>query len=221
MKMDTPGLPFMDVSRSLLYRLSTPIDQIYFRMFDSSFVTDRNFHVECTRPSSLSTGIGFGVNVTEIQLNNPIHKYFPDDDPGEDDEGEDCFTMVVEDTNAASQIAPPATVSAATAPYHNIVGFITAKFSAWNFRLTIADIEIHPSYRRQGIGGTLVKFAEKVACSRYPVRHVWLEVSNVNYPAIRSYLNMGFQVAGLDISLYIATEAEGEFAIFLRKPLDI
>lgn len=199
METHDSGLPFTDVSRNLLYRLSTPSDHLH--LIDSSFGTDRVFHAEYENPSSPSTGLGFGINLIDIQLDTPIHKDFPDDDSDEDD-GEEGITVVVEDI-----------------PRQTIAGFITVNFSAWNSRLIIADIEIDPSYRRQGIGGALVKFAERTACSRYPVRQVWLEVSNVNYPAIRSYLRMGFQVAGLDLSLYTATEAEGEFAMLLWKPL--
>lgn len=35
---------------------------------------------------------------------------------------------------------------------------------------------------RQTIAGFLVRFAGRTACSRYPVRQVWQEVSNANYP---------------------------------------
>jgi ribosomal protein S18 acetylase RimI-like enzyme len=187
-------------------------------MFDSSFVTDKIFRIGHPGIDRLSNGIGFEISIREFKLDNPIHKYFPndqsDDDDDDDDEG---FTVVVEDAKSFSPIQPPDASTMTTSVTHDIIGFITVNFSAWNSRLIIADIEIHPSYRRQGIGGSLVRVAEKIARSRYHIRHVWLEVSNVNYPAVRSYLSMGFLVAGLDISLYTATEAEGEFAIFMWK----
>ena len=50
-------------------------------------------------------------------------------------------------------------------------------------------------------------------------RTLWLEVTNVNAPAIRAYLRMGFTVCGLDTSLYRGTESADETAIFMSQDL--
>ncbi|KAE8310118.1 hypothetical protein BDV41DRAFT_545857 [Aspergillus transmontanensis] len=215
---DILKLPFTDAAKGLRYRLSTSDDQASMRTIDSSFVTDRVFQLE-SRISNLEFGdIGFGLDIKAVQLDSPLHKSFPDDeDSDRDDESPDCFTVVVEATNALyAKVAP--TVNPNT-PKHSIkvVAFISVKFSSWNARLIISDIEINPLYRRQGIGRNLIRFTERLGVARWPVRHVWLEVSNVNYPAIQSYLKMGFKIAGLDVSLYVGTPAEGEFAIFMWK----
>lgn len=212
--MDLPDLPFTDALTNLRYRLSNAGDHARLCTLDSSFVTDKIFQVEHPGIDRLSDEIGFGIRVAEIKLDTPIHKAFPDDE-SDDEDNEEGFTVVVEDTN--TPIAPPGASASTAPPTHDIVGFVTVSFAAWNSRLTVADIEIHPLYRRQGIGRKLIGLAEAVARSRYPISHIWLEVSNVNYPAIRSYLKMGFLVAGIDISLYTGTEAEGEFPLFLWK----
>ncbi|KAE8420437.1 hypothetical protein BDV36DRAFT_293323 [Aspergillus pseudocaelatus] len=210
---DFPKLPFTDPARGLKYRLSTSDDEASMHTIDSSFVTDRVFQIEFNTSNVESGDPGFGLDIKTVTLDSPLHKSFPDDENSDgDDESSDCFTVVVEDTN-------PLSAKDAPTPGHNnkIIAFISAKFSSWNSRLIITDIEINSLYRRQGIGRNLMRLAERLGSARWPVRHVWLEVSNVNYPAIQSYLRMGFKIAGLDISLYVGTPAEGEFAIFMWK----
>ncbi|KAE8381629.1 hypothetical protein BDV26DRAFT_71972 [Aspergillus bertholletiae] len=217
---DIRKLPFTDATRGLIYRLSTADDQAAMRMIDSSFVTDRAFHIECNASNLGSKDTGFAVDIKPVQLDRPLHKSFPDDsDSDSDDESSDCFTVVVEDTNAPSPDDAPTEYPSISGRLNKVVAFISAKFSSWNSRLIITDIEINPLYRRRGIGRSLISVAEKVGSARYPARHMWLEVSNVNYPAIQSYLKMGFKLAGLDVSLYIGTPAEGEFAIFMWKEI--
>ncbi|QTR01699.1 GNAT family N-acetyltransferase, partial [Saccharothrix algeriensis] len=50
-------------------------------------------------------------------------------------------------------------------------------------------------------------------------RTAWLETSNVNVPAVRAYLRMGFTLCGLDTTLYRGTPAEGEIALYLARNL--
>jgi ribosomal protein S18 acetylase RimI-like enzyme len=49
------------------------------------------------------------------------------------------------------------------------------------------------------------------------VKYLWLEVSNVNGPAIRCYSKMGFRVCGLDVSLYEGTGSRGEVGVFMWR----
>jgi hypothetical protein len=50
-------------------------------------------------------------------------------------------------------------------------------------------------------------------------RNIWLETSSLNVPGALAYWRLGFQLAGLDLTLYDATPAEGEVALFFsRKP---
>nr|WP_255650238.1 GNAT family N-acetyltransferase [Frankia sp. ArI3] len=97
-----------------------------------------------------------------------------------------------------------------------LCGFVATSFEPWNSRLTIGDIEVSPGYRRQGVGRTLMNYAFDFA-RECGAGHVWLEVTNINAPAIRAYLRMGFTFCGLDILLYEGTESAGERALFMSQ----
>jgi ribosomal protein S18 acetylase RimI-like enzyme len=52
-------------------------------------------------------------------------------------------------------------------------------------------------------------------------RCLWLETQNINYPAVRFYLHLGFQWCGLDRSLYEPGDpAASETALFFAYELD-
>ena len=50
------------------------------------------------------------------------------------------------------------------------------------------------------------------------MRCVWLETSNLAYPAIQFYRGVGFELCGLDASLYEGEQA-GETALYFMRPL--
>src|SRR5207249_997548 len=91
----------------------------------------------------------------------------------------------------------------------DICGFVVTEYNPWNRRLTVADIEVAPTHRGRGVGRALMNHALEHAAER-GAGHVWLEVTNVNAPAIRAYQRMGFAFCGLDTSLYEGTESAGE-----------
>jgi ribosomal protein S18 acetylase RimI-like enzyme len=73
--------------------------------------------------------------------------------------------------------------------------------------------------RRKGIGRLLLETA--LAHGRSQGAHTaWLEVTSVNTPAIDAYRALGFELCGLDLSLYEHTAAEGEIALFMARPGD-
>ena len=47
----------------------------------------------------------------------------------------------------------------------------------------------------------------------------WVETSNVNAPGIEAYRRLGFSICGFDLTLYAGTASEGQFAIFMARPL--
>ncbi|MBB3049223.1 ribosomal protein S18 acetylase RimI-like enzyme [Prauserella isguenensis] len=53
---------------------------------------------------------------------------------------------------------------------------------------------------------------------RNGARHVCLETQNTNTPAVHAYRAMGFDIVGLDRTLYDG-DAAGETALYLAKPL--
>lgn len=100
-----------------------------------------------------------------------------------------------------------------------VCGFAAAGFQAWNRRLALWHLYVDAPMRGQGVARSLI---EAVAAHARDVgaRHVWLEASNVNTPAIEAYKALEFQVTGFDLTLYDGTEAEGEFALFLSREVE-
>jgi|SRR5579862_131822 len=98
------------------------------------------------------------------------------------------------------------------------VGVVATQYEAWNHRIVIWHLYVNRSHRRLGIGRRLVTTA-LLAAREQGARTAWLETSNLNLPAVRAYEHLGFQLCGLDTSLYDGTPSEGEVALFLCRPL--
>ncbi|MEU0874673.1 GNAT family N-acetyltransferase [Nocardia brasiliensis] len=138
-----------------------------------------------------------GFVLREVPVSPPIVKHFPDDADSEED-------------------APVRFV--AVDQQGHICGAIDVVYAEWNRRLTIVDIKVAPTHRGQGLGRRLVDLA--IAHGRESgARTLWLEVTNINAPAIRAYRRMGFAFCGLDTSLYRGTPAESEIAIFMSRDI--
>lgn len=99
-----------------------------------------------------------------------------------------------------------------------IVGFVATRVEAWNRRCMIWHLYVDPAFRRQGIARALLRHALE-AGQGAGAQVAWLEVSNVNVAAIASYRALGFQIAGVDTTLYLHTEATGEVALFMARPI--
>jgi hypothetical protein len=50
-------------------------------------------------------------------------------------------------------------------------------------------------------------------------RTAWVETSNLNHPGILAYQRLGYSLCGFDLTLYQGTPSEGEFAIYLARPI--
>jgi ribosomal protein S18 acetylase RimI-like enzyme len=99
-----------------------------------------------------------------------------------------------------------------------VCGFLATGYEAWNRRLTIRHLYVDPSRRRRGIGRSLLERAlqEGEACG---ADTLWLETTSLNYPGVQAYRRLGFELCGLDTTLYRGTPSEGETALFLARPL--
>lgn len=176
------------------YRAAAPEDAEAIAALDGSFTTDTIFEVA-------ATGDGFALR--EIPVDPPLTKVFPKDDAdgedGDDEDDADCRTFVAH--GAAGDLA----------------GFVAVSYSGWNRRLTIEDIEVAPEHRGRGVGRALMGLAVEFARER-GAGHLWLEVTNVNAPAIHAYRRMGFAFCGLDTALYDGTPSEGEQALYMSMP---
>ncbi|MCB5163884.1 GNAT family N-acetyltransferase [Streptomyces bambusae] len=174
-------------------RPARPEDADGIDALDTSFSTGTVFEVA-------ASGIGF--TLREVPVDPPLVKVFPDDD--DDDDGDDSG-------------GPYDRTLVAIAPGGELAGYVTVSHAPWNRRLTIEDIGIAPAHRRRGIGRLLVERAADLARS-YGAAHLWLEVTNVNAPAIHAYLRLGFTFCGLDTTLYDGTASAGEQALFMSRP---
>ncbi|MEU3752399.1 GNAT family N-acetyltransferase [Streptomyces olivoreticuli] len=132
--------------------------------------------------------------VHPVPVDPPLHKVYPDD---EETDGEDHVIVAVDAEG-------------------DVCGAITLAYAPWNRRLHIADLRVSPTHRGRGIGTALMERA--LAHGReLSARTAWLEVTNVNAPAVRAYRRLGFALCGLDTSLYVGTESEGETALFMSR----
>lgn len=150
------------------------------------FVSDTVFEV---------IGSESGFTLRLAKLDPPVHKVFPDDDPELDEVPEGKRRFVALDRE-------------------RVCGYVDTEYERWNRRLIVADIEVAGPYQGRGIGRMLMSQAIDWAQER-SAGHVWLEVTNINAPAIRIYQRMGFVFCGLDASLYSGTESDGETALYM------
>ncbi|MCR3719425.1 MULTISPECIES: GNAT family N-acetyltransferase [Prauserella salsuginis group] len=166
---------------------------------DDSFTTDSIFRVSISES---------GFALTEVSLASPLTKQFPAGPDDEDDE---------DDAEGGADSHRHATFVAAD-PDGAVVGFVSVAYARWNRRLSVCDLAIAPAHRGRGVGTGLMACADEFArdCG---ARHVWLEVTNVNAPAIHAYRRMGFAFCGLDASLYEGTASAGEYALYMSKPV--
>jgi ribosomal protein S18 acetylase RimI-like enzyme len=82
-----------------------------------------------------------------------------------------------------------------------ICGFIAAGYHPWNRRLTIWHLYVDNAHRKKGIARLLVIRANDYGVSRGAL-NLWLETSSLNVPGVQAYRRLGFELCGLDTTLY-------------------
>ncbi|MFD3544603.1 GNAT family N-acetyltransferase [Streptomyces sp. NPDC058655] len=178
-------------ARALVYRVGRPEDTKAIEALDGSFTTGTVFRVTATEE---------GFTLREVPVDPPLHKVFPDDGGDGEDDGDD--------ENSRTYVAVDG---------DGLAGFVSLSYAPWNRRLTVEDIEVAPAHRGRGVGRTLMGRAVDFARER-GAGHIWLEVTNINAPAIHAYRRMGFAFCGLDASLYEGTSSAGEQALYMSMP---
>ena len=99
-----------------------------------------------------------------------------------------------------------------------ICGFAAVEFEPWHARLVLWHLYVAPQRRREGIARALLARVEQHG-RELGAHRVWLETSNINVPGIAAYARLGYAMCGVDTTLYEATSAAAESAIYLSKPL--
>ncbi|CAL9561181.1 GNAT family N-acetyltransferase [Streptomyces sp. enrichment culture] len=183
------------------FRTARPDDEAAVGAIDGSFTTRTVFEVEARED---------GFALREVAVDPPLTKVFPDDDPESagGDAGEDG-----EDGDGGGRRR----VYVAVGPDREIAGYVAVAHAPWNRRLVVEDIEVAPAHRGRGVGRALMECAVAYARER-GAGHLWLEVSNINAPAVHAYRRMGFALCGLDTTLYEGTASEGERALYMAMP---
>jgi GNAT superfamily N-acetyltransferase len=175
---------------SLLIRAARlPEDAPAIAAIDTSFTTDLIYDVEATP---------HGLALIDRRLAAPLTKRFPLDDLSSDDRPWPHAFVAEEGGRCA--------------------GFAAAAFEPWNRRLTLWHLYVDAPARGRGVARRLV---DRIAAlgRELGARHIWLETSNLNAPGAAAYLALGFTLTGADLTLYDATPAEGEVALFFSRPL--
>ncbi len=167
-----------------------PDDRASLLALDRSFTTDRIYRIAHTAHS---------FTLEEVPIQPPLRKEFPlADDLGEDRRWEHGFVAEHAGT---------------------VVGFAAIAHRCWNRRTELWHLYVAPRLRGQGVGRALIE-AVVVAAQEAGMRCLWLETSNLAYPAIQFYRRVGFELCGLDVSLYDpASGAAGETALYFARPV--
>jgi ribosomal protein S18 acetylase RimI-like enzyme len=103
-----------------------------------------------------------------------------------------------------------------------LVGYAELKFNSWNDRAEIDSLDVSSPFRGQGIGRALIHALDQRARREPAARCLWLETQNINYPAIQFYRRLGFQLCGLDETLYrpgMPGLLPGEIALYFSRAL--
>ena len=167
-----------------------PDDHAQLLALDRSFTTDRVYRVAQT---------AHAFTLEEVTARPPVRKDFPlADDLGADRAWEQGL------------VAERAGV---------VVGFAAVAYRRWNRRAELCHLYVARQQRGQGIGRALVE-AVVAAARDAGMRCLWLETSNLAYPAIAFYWRVGLELCGLDESLYDpAGAAGGEIALYFTLPV--
>jgi ribosomal protein S18 acetylase RimI-like enzyme len=104
--------------------------------------------------------LNFPFPMTEVTVNPLIHKTFQKDSGDTDPEDEEASrpgSDGYEDTNPEqhSRISSSSSSSSSpspSSPTSSIIGWVETKYSVWNRRSGITNIEVLPSHRGRGTG---------------------------------------------------------------------
>jgi len=102
-----------------------------------------------------------------------------------------------------------------------LCGYLAYSYKNWNKRLCIWHFYVAPEFRKQGVGSVLMEHLKRTG-KIIGAKIIWVETNNLNYPAIQMYQKIGFNLCGIDTSLYAGadSEASAEVAIFLSCSIE-
>lgn len=98
-----------------------------------------------------------------------------------------------------------------------VLGIASVAYHRWNRRQILWGLYVDAPHRGRGIGRALVEVALDDAATN-GARQLWLETQSTNVSAVRAYRAMGFELVGLDRTLYDGVVA-GETALYFARPV--
>jgi len=100
---------------------------------------------------------------------------------------------------------------------NEIIGVAITQKYEWNNTLNIEMIEIKNEFRKMGFGTIIMKEIESIAKNN-EVRAITLETQTANGIAIEFYKKNGYNIEGIDISLYSNEDIKKEeIALIMKK----
>jgi GNAT superfamily N-acetyltransferase len=101
----------------------------------------------------------------------------------------------------------------------DVIGYGALRCDEWNRRGVVAGLYVDREHRGAGVGRALIDAIEDAA-RRAEMNRLWAETQDVNVPAVRFYIAVGFSLCGLDTTLYDPeTPAGEETALYLSRPI--
>ncbi|MDN4603235.1 GNAT family N-acetyltransferase [Paenibacillus sp. F6_3S_P_1C] len=100
-----------------------------------------------------------------------------------------------------------------------IIALAISEPQHWNNTLMIWHLQVNETYIRKGYGRLLINKVNEIA-QEQGFRAITLETQNTNVPAIHFYMQCGYQIEGIDVSLYSNNPSKNEeIALYMRKKI--
>lgn len=101
----------------------------------------------------------------------------------------------------------------------SLAGVAIIEPRSWNKTMLIWEFHISPDFRRRGIGKAMMNHIDNQG-RMLGFRIMTCEVQNTNVPALDFYRSAGFELEGIDLSLYSNDPGRnGEVAFFMKRQL--
>ncbi|MFD0618146.1 GNAT family N-acetyltransferase [Paenibacillus sp. GCM10027629] len=99
---------------------------------------------------------------------------------------------------------------------NKLAALAISEAQTWNNTLMLWHLHVHEDHRRQKYGYMLLNKVIELA-QENGFRAVTLETQNTNVPAIHFYKQCGFEIEGIDLSMYDLGAGNEEVALFMRR----
>jgi streptothricin acetyltransferase len=185
-------------------RAMTPEDIPRLAEIRPGFISDSILRVEKT-----GDGCQVGWQLTETRRAIPFNK------------GLNYDFDIFEQQNIAERLARPDSLEEVVIELASgrFVGVLDVATEAWRHVAWIWNIMLDIDVRRQGLGRTLIE--RTIAWAReHNLRAIMLETQTNNVPACKFYVQMGFQLVGINDQFYTNHDLDREeVALFWSYPL--